>query len=172
MTGCGTWCRVPRALRPRRRATWSWRGRSRRGGRIRADTDTLWFDVAVVTTIFAFGSVLFGRFEEHKPRGRRVLKVALVLAVTVLLSATAGRAWRTASSPCPCSARPGSICNGPPKHGISGWTAEPREEDLELLESPQEALEHVMTHVLRAPRRSSENAAGRPYLFLNVQDPV
>ena len=56
-------------------------------------TDTLWFDVAVVMTIFAFGNVLFGRFEEHKPRGRRVLKVALVLAVTVLLSATAGRAW-------------------------------------------------------------------------------
>ena len=29
-------------------------------------TDTLWFDVAVVMTIFAIGSILFGRFEEHK----------------------------------------------------------------------------------------------------------
>ena len=56
-------------------------------------TDTLWFDVAVVMTIFAVGSILFGRFEEHKPRARRVIKVAIVLAVTVLLSATAGRLW-------------------------------------------------------------------------------
>ena len=31
-------------------------------------TDVLWFDVAVVMTIFAVGSILFGRFEEHKSR--------------------------------------------------------------------------------------------------------
>ena len=50
------------------------------------NTNTLWFDVAIVMSIFAFGSVLFGRFEEHKPRGRRVLKVLNVLAVTVGLA--------------------------------------------------------------------------------------
>jgi hypothetical protein len=56
-------------------------------------TDTLWFDVAVIMLIFGVGGILFGRFEEHKPRGRRLLKVAIVLAVTVSLSATVGRFW-------------------------------------------------------------------------------
>jgi len=36
-------------------------------------TETVWFDLAVVFGIFAFGSILFGRFEEHKPRLRRVI---------------------------------------------------------------------------------------------------
>jgi len=30
--------------------------------------DTLWFDVVVVISIFGIGSILFGRFEEYKPR--------------------------------------------------------------------------------------------------------
>jgi predicted MFS family arabinose efflux permease len=98
-------------------------------------TDTLWFDVAVVMTIFAFGNVLFGRFEEHKPRGRRVLKVALVLAVTVLLSATAGRAWAYGVLAVPLLGAAWVHLYWLPKHGISGWTAEPRDKYLELLES-------------------------------------
>jgi len=98
-------------------------------------TDTLWFDVAVVMTIFAFGSVLIGRFEEHKPRGRRVLKVALVLAVTVLLSATAGRAWAYGVLAVPLLGADWVHLYWLPKHGISGWTAEPRDKYLELLES-------------------------------------
>ena len=98
-------------------------------------TDTLWFDVAVVMTIFAFGSVLFGRFEEHKPRGRRVLKVALVLAVTVLLSATAGRVWAYGVLAVPLLGAAWVHLYWLPKHGISGWTAEPRDKYLELLES-------------------------------------
>jgi predicted MFS family arabinose efflux permease len=95
-------------------------------------TDTLWFDIAVVMTIFAFGSVLFGRFEDHKPRGRRVLKVALVLAVTVLLSATAGRAWAYGVLAVPLLGAAWVHLYWLPKHGISGWTAEPRDKYLEL----------------------------------------
>ena len=30
------------------------------------DTNTLWFDVAIVMGVFALGSMLFGHFEEHK----------------------------------------------------------------------------------------------------------
>ena len=44
-------------------------------------------------TIFAIGSVLFGRFEDHKSRARRVLKVVIITAVTVTTAQTAGRAW-------------------------------------------------------------------------------
>jgi hypothetical protein len=98
-------------------------------------TDTLWFDIAVVMSIFAFGNVLFGRFEEHKPRGRRVVKVALVTAVTVLLSATAGRVWAYGVLALPALAAAYVHLYWLPKHGISGWTAEPRDKYLALLES-------------------------------------
>ena len=58
-------------------------------------TNTYWFDVALVMSIFAIGTICFGRFEEHKSRGRRVLKVAIVLGVVLGLSAAGLRivAW-------------------------------------------------------------------------------
>jgi hypothetical protein len=40
-------------------------------------TDTPWFEVAVMTTFLAAGNILFGHFEEHKAKWRRLLKVAL-----------------------------------------------------------------------------------------------
>src|SRR5262249_41610571 len=49
-------------------------------------TDTPWFDIAVVMSIFAVGNILFGHFEEHKPKMRRVLKVVLIVGVTAMLS--------------------------------------------------------------------------------------
>ena len=67
--------------------------------------DTRWFDVAVVMSMFAIGSILFGRFEEHKPRGRRVFKVAIVLAVTVALAEAAGRLWAYALLAVPLNRR-------------------------------------------------------------------
>ena len=39
--------------------------------------DTPWFDVAVIGVSFAVGNILFGRFEEHRPRWRRII-LALV----------------------------------------------------------------------------------------------
>ncbi len=98
-------------------------------------TDTLWFDVAVVMTIFAAGSVLFGRFEEHKSRGRRLLKIAIVVAAIVALSATVGRQWAYAVLSVPLLAAAWVHLYWLPKHGINGWTAEPRDKYLQLLEA-------------------------------------
>lgn len=95
--------------------------------------DTLWFDVAVVMTIFAVGSILFGRFEEHKPRGQRLLKVAVVLAVILTLSATVGRLWAYGVLALPLVAAAWAHLYWLPKHGINGWTAEPRDKYLELV---------------------------------------
>jgi hypothetical protein len=95
--------------------------------------DTLWFDVAVVMTIFAIGSILFGRFEEHKPRGRRLLKTAIVLVVTLALSATVGRVWAYSLLCLPLLAAAWVHLYWLPKHGINGWTAEPRDKYLELV---------------------------------------
>ena len=93
-------------------------------------TDTLWFDVAVVMSIFAVGDVLFGRFEEHRPRGRRLLKAARFLGAVLPLSATAGRGrtacWRCRSrASCGCTAsgfRVTASAAGPPSRGRATWS--------------------------------------------------
>jgi len=99
------------------------------------NTDALWFDVAVVMSIFAVGNVLFGRFEEHRSRGRRLLKVVLVLAVTLTLSATAGRLWAYGVLAVPLIAAAYVHLVWLPQRGINGWTAEPRDKYLELMKS-------------------------------------
>lgn len=96
-------------------------------------TDTLWFDVAVVTSLFAVGSVLFGRFEHHKPRWRRLLKVAVVIAIVLGISSTAGRAWAFGLLALPLVGAAVVHLWWLPKHGINGWTAEPYDQYLDLV---------------------------------------
>lgn len=96
-------------------------------------TDSLWVDVAVVMSMFALGSILFGRFEEHKSRGRRVLKVLIVLAVTLGLSVTVGRAWAYGLLGIPLAGAAWVHLVWLPRHGINGWTGEPRDKYLELM---------------------------------------
>src|SRR5262245_62425495 len=100
-------------------------------------TDTLWFDVAVVMSIFGVGNILFGRFEEHKARPRRLAKVAIVLTLVLLLSATAGRAWAYGVLIGPLLLAGWVHLYWLPKHGINGWTAEPRDKYLELVARPR-----------------------------------
>ena len=96
-------------------------------------TDTYWFDVALVMTIFAFGNMVFGRFEEHRSRWRRAAKIVVVLALFVGVSAVAGRAWMYALMGL---ALVGVIVVHGwwlPRKGVNGWTAEPRERYYALL---------------------------------------
>jgi len=97
--------------------------------------DSPWFDVAVVMTIFALGNMQFGRFEQHKPLARRVLKVVIVLAVTLTVANTVGRAWAYALLAIPLIAAVYVHVVWLPKHGINGWTAEPYDRYLELMRS-------------------------------------
>jgi hypothetical protein len=96
-------------------------------------TDTIWFDVAVVATLYAFGATLFGRFEEHKPRGRRAVKVALWLVALPALAATAGRARMFGVLGVMLVLVAVVHAWWLPKHGVDGWTAEPRERYYERL---------------------------------------
>lgn len=96
-------------------------------------TDTLWFDVAIVMGIFAIGNILFGRFEEHRSRGRRVLKLVLFLALILTLSATVGRWWAYGVLMMPLLGALWVHAVWLPRHGVSGWTAEPRDRYLELM---------------------------------------
>jgi hypothetical protein len=56
-------------------------------------TDTYWFDVAIATSILMVGHLYFGRFEEHRPRWRRLLKSLIFVALFVGTTAWAGRMW-------------------------------------------------------------------------------
>jgi hypothetical protein len=100
-------------------------------------TGTLWFDLAVVFAVFAFGNILFGHFEEHKPKLRRVLKVALVALATAALSMS-GLRW-VAFSVLGLLALAAAYVHivWLPKHGVNGWTGEPREKYYDLLKVPE-----------------------------------
>jgi predicted MFS family arabinose efflux permease len=82
-------------------------------------TDTRWFDVAVIGLSFAIGNILFGRFEEHRSRWRRMVKLALTLVITLGVAQTLGRGWAY-----------GWMV---PLLLFVVWTAEPRERYLELV---------------------------------------
>lgn len=53
----------------------------------------MWFEVAMVMTIFAIGNIFFGHFEERTSKWRRALKVLVFVGVTLSISAALGRAW-------------------------------------------------------------------------------
>lgn len=95
--------------------------------------DTRWFDVALVMAIFAVGNVLFGRFEEHKPRGRRLVRVGLVLVTTLTLADLGGRAWAYGVLAVPLVGAAWVHLVWLPRHGVNGWTAEPRDRYLALV---------------------------------------
>lgn len=85
-------------------------------------------EVAVVAIIFAVGNILFGHWEAETPKWRRVLKFVLILGLTLGLSAALGRLW--AFSFLGSLALLALIVHGwwlPRRHGINGWTGEPKE---------------------------------------------
>jgi hypothetical protein len=53
----------------------------------------MWFEVAIVSTLFAAAGILFGHFEERTPKWRRLLKLAMALALAASISAYLGRTW-------------------------------------------------------------------------------
>jgi hypothetical protein len=98
------------------------------------ETNTRWFDVAVVMSVFAIGGILFGRFEEHKHRGRRLAKVVIVLGITLVLAEAAGRTWAYGLLLVPLVAAAWVHLVWLPRHGVNGWTAEPRDRYLALVD--------------------------------------
>jgi len=53
----------------------------------------MWFELAVVSTMFAVGNIVFGHFEEGTPKWRRIAKLGLVMALGAAVSAQFGRFW-------------------------------------------------------------------------------
>ncbi len=93
----------------------------------------MWFEVAMVMTIFAFGNIFFGHFEEGTPKWRRALKVLVFVGLTLAISAALGRAWAMGFLVV-AAVIPLVVIHmwWLPKHGINGWTAEPKEKYYRL----------------------------------------
>jgi len=96
-------------------------------------TDTIWFDSTVVFAVFTVASILFGHFEEHKPKWRRLLKVAIVVTVVGSLSVTVGRVWALSLLLLPLTGAAIIHLWWLPRHGVHGWTGEPKDRYYELI---------------------------------------
>jgi hypothetical protein len=90
-------------------------------------TDSLWFEVAIVSIIFAVGNILFGHFEERTNKARRVGKYILITLLICLLSFYFGRT--IAMVILSLSLKPLLYVHAyylPKKKGINGWSGEPK----------------------------------------------
>ena len=96
-------------------------------------TDSLWLEAAIVLGIFAVGNIVFGHFEQHNHPARRLAKVAVVLGITLALSSTLGRIWGLGWLLLPLAAAGYVHLHWLPKHGVNGWTGEPRDRYLALV---------------------------------------
>jgi hypothetical protein len=84
-------------------------------------------EVAIITGIFAVGNILFGHFEEGTPKWRRVTKLFLFVGIAILITETLGRLWFYVLLAIMSFAVLLIHAWWLPKHGINGWTAEPKE---------------------------------------------
>ncbi|WP_020597001.1 hypothetical protein [Spirosoma panaciterrae] len=90
-------------------------------------TDSVWFEIAIVSAIYAVGNILFGQFEERTPKWRRLGKYILTLLIVIVLSTYFGRT--VAMSVLGAFIVPFLYVHGyylPQKEGINGWTGEPK----------------------------------------------
>jgi len=96
-------------------------------------TETLWFEVAIVSIIYALGNMLMGHFEEQTPKIRRVAKYVLTLVFVCGISIFAGRT--VAMIFLALFIIPLIYIHGyflPKKKGINGWTGEPKSKYYEF----------------------------------------
>lgn len=98
------------------------------------ETNSLWFEIAIVSIIFALGNILMGHFEERTPKIRRVGKYLLALFIVCLLSYLFDRtiamiALAIFSIPMLVYVHGYYL---PKKKGINGWTGEPKSKYYEF----------------------------------------
>jgi len=90
-------------------------------------TESLWFEIAIVSIIYALGNMLMGHFEERTPKIRRVGKYLLTLLVVCGISVFFGRSISMIFLA--VFLFPLLYVHGyylPKKKGINGWTGEPK----------------------------------------------
>ncbi|MDP3470115.1 MAG: hypothetical protein Q8S11_17370 [Daejeonella sp.] len=96
-------------------------------------TESLWFEIAIVSIVYALGNILMGHFEERTPKIRRVGKYFLTLLMVCGFSALFGRIVSMiflASFIFPALYIHAYYL--PKKKGINGWTGEPKRKYYEF----------------------------------------
>jgi hypothetical protein len=96
-------------------------------------TDSLWFEIAIVSMIFAIGNMVMGQFEERTPKIRRVGKYLLMLVIICGISVLFSRL--AAMITLAAFILPMLYIHGyylPRKKGINGWTGEPKSKYYEF----------------------------------------
>jgi hypothetical protein len=90
-------------------------------------TQTIWFEIAIVSIIYALGNMLMGQFEEQTPKIRRVgkyiLTLIIVCSISILVNRTAAMIFLSVFI------IPLVYIHGyylPKRKGINGWTGEPK----------------------------------------------
>ena len=84
-------------------------------------------DIAAVALLLLIGNIAFYKFDPNLPLWRRILKTAIALSVTAIVSYYFGRIGVIIAVG--IILIPLVYIHGIwlPRHGVNGWTAEPRE---------------------------------------------
>jgi hypothetical protein len=96
-------------------------------------TESLWFEIAIVSIIYALGNMIMGHFEEQTPKIRRVGKYILTLLLVCGISVLFGRTVSMivlASFIIPLLYV--HVYYLPRKKGINGFTGEPKSKYYEF----------------------------------------
>ncbi len=90
------------------------------------NTNTLWFDISLVTFIFLLGNIFMGHFEERSPAWRKLVKYIVTLVIFLSLSVFISRtvAWTVLGLAFIPVVYVHAVLL--PRKGINGWTGEPR----------------------------------------------
>ena len=96
------------------------------------NTNTLWFEIAIVTITILLGHIFLRHFEERSPKWRKVVKWLAAIAFIVSLSIFFGRT--TALIVFGIFFIPVLYIHAVllPKKGINGWTGEPKSKYYEF----------------------------------------
>lgn len=96
-------------------------------------TESLWFEIAIVSIIFAIGNTIMGHFEEQTSKIRRVAKYLLMLLLICGLSIIFGRlVSMIVLSAFFLPILYFHIYYLPKKKGINGFTGEPKSKYYEF----------------------------------------
>ena len=95
-------------------------------------TNTLWFEIAIVTITILLGHIFLGHFEERSPKWRKFVKWLAAIAIVVSISIFFGRT--IALIVFGLFFIPVLYIHAVllPKKGINGWTGEPKSKYYEF----------------------------------------
>lgn len=90
------------------------------------NTNTLWFEIAIVTILYLLKNIFLGHFGERSPKWRKLLKYLVTVIIIISISIFFGRT--IALIILGLTLIPVFYVRAVllPKKGINGWTGEPK----------------------------------------------